>query len=502
MSKISHNVVPGAQVHPCQSAFESLINSGLSKMHADCHEKAKKHKITPSLVKNSYIEECIADGTYDELKAKVLEFLRLRKEGMDKSKVAEVKPPPSKVLYERVAGREVIDVGSGDGKRLIRYAKYFDSVTMVEVEDIPKVEGLPDHWESVKEIPTKELPIVSFNVLTQLDDKTVAVVTERDGIHICPKISSFEEVGLSKQVGDVYETTVGDKVFRERKVRSQGVSYGKFYMGLNTYEKSKFEFRLRGPVVVEPDKLMRSFVRLVNDPMMKHCSPKYDGTFLTLRANNGHFTLTDRSGKGRWGTVNTDHKMWLELERLRDRYILLRVCNYRDYRPFHALDQLEKFVRKKELYIGPVVVMAPESIDVRDITLKPPDGCDGYVFRRNEVDYVMNYGVSLDLLSSQKEEVSAYLRNIRGALEVKHVGDINNEGVHSVSVSEHYNGAFVCHWKRRYDKRDYDKQTTWRKKFQLLTVEKYLLGEQNEDLKAPEFEADSDDGDSDDELDY
>ena len=507
MSRVSHKVRDGSQKHPLHEAVKEFINKDLHKDHVEIHAAARDlGKKTPALINKEIIDFAKRNGNYDKIRAMVVAFLDKEKLAKKNRVLSNVRPPAAGEVYERVVAKKIVDVGSGDGKRLVRYREHFATVEMVDLVEHQVVEGVPSEWKQVKEFHATEEIVTSFNSMTQLDDVTFARVQECDGVHVVPHVTKLIEDGYSKRVdGEWCETKIGEMKFRERDVGvGDFLKLGEYYRGVVTYKERKLDFSVKGECKADM-RFRRDMVRMVRDVHEDHCTPKYDGTFVRLKSKDGKFVMSDRLGHGVWGIVEDRADMFLELEAVDDGYYLLRVLRFNGMRPPHSIGGLRRFVERCKPSVDGVNLKVPELMRVKDIPADPGENYDGVVFRVGEVDHVMNYGISLDLRPKTQQELTDFLINERAAKRVEHFG-CGAHSIYSVCVRERDDGVFQCYWKERFDKNIEDKMSSWKGKFKLLTVDRFRLANETEDevgmrfyMDPAEGESSDDDSDLDDE---
>lgn len=479
MSKTSHRVDNSGRKHPLHDAVKVFANGKLPEIHAQIHAAAKAMgKTTPSYINANIVDFAKKNGQYDEIRKMVCSFLAKEKEAKTRALVESVRPPRSTELYGRVAGGVIKDVGTGNGKRLVRFKERFASVEMIDpyVED--KVEGIPDFWPRVERFQACEEVVTSFNSATVVDNKTWEAMEQSDGLHVVPHVAAFVEKGLSVPVDGIFKTTIDGKVFNDvdRQV-GDFQKLGDFYRGYVTYAERSILFR--PTCKFKTNGVTRSpFVRMTTFVGGK-MSYKYDGTFVRLENRDGKFRMWDRVGRGVAGISDFKEDIVLEMEKMPECFRLLRVVRYRNYEPFHSVAALRKFVERKHPMVGNVVVLPPEELNV--IPPEPGEHYDGIVCRSGGVDYVANYGISLDLHPGQKDELECFLREEKCMAEILHYG-LGEDAIYSVSVRLKTGGEALCFWKIRVDKTKFDARHSWKSKFKCLTVENILEQlEDNED---------------------
>lgn len=451
----------------------------LYKIWCDVHQQARViGKKTPSLVDARIVDWAKQNGSYDQVKQLVGKFLAKEKLARDGVKQMSLAPPRSSELYERVSPKaKIVDVGCGDGKRLARYAGYFGDVLGVEKDHNKKpVLDWPKNWRiDYAEFVGTDRVITSFLSYTQFDPPLRLVVENHDGIHVLPNHDELRKLGVVKELTDGrVESDMGKEKFVEYDV---GISGGErlrsYYFGYNTYVERnvKFDIKARSKFSFTGCKY---FVRMQRDLFVDDFTPKYNGVFMELRVAKGKFIMKDSIGSGLWG--NTDAPdMVLHLEALKDKFVLLRVEKYRDLRPFHSLDMLEKFCSRVKFTLLNKNVVPPERIKNLCDWQKEFPSADGVVCRDGGMDYVMNCGIHLDLKPDKIDVLTTFMREKQGSKTVVHQGSLVDDVVYEVCCVQNDLGAALCVWKPRRDKLVEDDYKSWIKKFKLLTIEKYLL---------------------------
>lgn len=504
--RVSYVVNKSTRSHPLQAVMEGVVREGgaIRDIWKDVHKQAKQHKTTPTVFDaKAMMEYAKKAGHYDALLAMVKKF----KQGEDKSRLnyaqSDVRPPGSHCLYERVQpDTSIVDVGVGDGKRVARYQGYFGNVKGVDKVKKSMVADWPEDWQvEVRGMGPEPEVVTSFNLMGQLDEKERQVMCENDGIHIWAVQGTLECAGHVTVRGDVAEVDMIDAVFEEPVVKRELPYYpiGRYYGGTNTYRSRDINLLVKGKAAGQPAK--GKYVRLRHRPTVQRMTWKYDGVLLNLRNRNGRFKILGRDGKGYWGVSNEKDSFDLDLEQVGSEHYLLRVNDFRGFRPFHSLEMLRVFTKKVKIKLMGCEILAPGAADK---CTNEPVFADGFVYRDREIDFVVNWGVSLDLKGGRKDELDRYLLDRRCALSIEHSGWDPGFGMCSVMVREPDNGIFRIEWKQRYDKQQED--NNWDEKFSLMTVDKLrncpyglkgeqedyqdgliVIGEENE-IADPEYE--------------
>lgn len=479
--RTSHTVKPGALQHPLQKACEDLMRRSpeLHKIHVQVHAQARAMgKKTPALVNAELVAWAKKSGIYGRLAEMVGKFKDQEAEARDGVKQLTLAPPKSSELYERIEPKaDIVDVGVGDGKRLARYAGYFGSVRGVDVVKKELVPDWPKEWRvEVAAFGGSRLCVTSFLAYSQFTAEVRLNVELSDGIHVVPDHVALRKLGVVRDIeqGKI-ECNMGEYKFVEDDLGDvRGESLRTFYQGYNTYRQRKVTFEVQG----RSDKLKpngnRFFTRMQRDLFIDEFTPKYNGTYLELRVVDGKWVMKDNIGRGVIGKTNAPD-MLLHLESVEDRFVLLRVEKFRNYRPFHSLGMLEKFCARIEIELMGKIVQAPTVIkDLRNWKEEFPDA-DGVVCRSGGMDYVMNCGIHLDLCGESRDDLTRFLQEQQGAKSVIHDGTVNDVQVYEVCCKIRDDGSALCVWKRRTDKTTVDGFKFWAGKFKLLTIEKYLL---------------------------
>lgn len=444
------------------------------KVHSQARVIGKK---TPALVNAQVVDWAKDQGHYSKVKGMVQAFLSKEKLARDGVKQLSLQPPRASELYERVDPKaDIVDVGVGDGKRLVRFTGYFGNVKGYDIVRKKMVPEWPVNWivES-KLILTESTICTSFLVYAQLDFHTCQRVENCDGMHVVPYHPELRKLGVVKDLeNNMVECRMGESVFVERDLGDvQGERLRSFYVGINTYFEREISLKPEAKSIFDPV-MCKYFVRMRRDLFVDDFSPKYDGVFMELRVQSGKFIMKDSIGRGVWGRVEAPD-MILNLEMLVDRMVLLRVEKYRSFRPYHSLGMLEKFCARVRIKFNGKRVLPPERIkDLRKWREEFPTA-DGVVCRYGGMDYVMNCGIHLDLKLELEKDLVNFLQTKLGVKTVVHKGCRRAGAIHQVCVQVRDDGSAVCEWRERKDKNTIDVPASWSKKFKLLSIEKYLL---------------------------
>jgi len=294
----------------------------------------------------------------------------------------EMPPAPSpSIVYNRISsGRDVLDIGSGDCTKVSRCKKKKVIASDKFPRENPhmKVVQLDAEKDLVDFVETNNEPLVmSFNVLTQLDDLTQ--VSQVDGIHVYPDTSYIREQGVELQ-GD--HLVVGEHRDRIHPVLESGSPFVEGYKTISFFASQRLDYVPQGYVESRPFKFP---IRDAEYQLGYPSTPKYDGVCMLLTDDGNQAMIRTRNGRA---TVLSGGGLQLGvfLEKLPkhgppDCFVLLRVLSYRGFNPFHGLETLRRFTASVKMKIGGKPVVAP--LDPR-LAGKPTDGL---IFRFADVDY-------------------------------------------------------------------------------------------------------------------
>ena len=175
--------------------------------------------------------------------------------------------------------------------------------------------------------------------------------------------------------------------------------------------------------------------------------------------------LRTRNGKGHFVKSAFTDRMELHIEKVGDDLFLLRVENYKGMRVFHSVSLLEKFCRKVKVDIGGVRLKPPPRVS--DV-MNPPPWADGVVIRDDDVDYVFNYGVSLDVEKKHSAQLLEYMATERGISKVTVEGSWHDLTL--CQIFEFDDSRAVLRNSERLDKKRGDPPDCWNAKFSICKV--------------------------------
>jgi len=456
-NQVSHEVFTSGKQHPFTAMVGDMVNGGgeLRKMALHVRNMAKGLKVTPSLFDASLFEKLKSDGSEAAMKDMIRAMLK--KETL-KPVVHSVRPPPNRELYGRIDnGKKVLDVGSGDGKRLVRFEADLDLRTIDK--EVVKTQLTCVHVQGTfgRDCVMRKREIVTSFCSMSQNKKPFDWV---DGLHIVPNLVELVKSGLSVFCGEgFYETSIsknGEKItYNDYDHGLKGQSFG-HYIGLNTYEErsgvvllKRSESRAQSFGMVG----MRILTQGVMDSMDKEVpTVKYDGELANLKIVCGQAALTFRDGERHVG-VSDLPDMCLDLELLGDRVILIAVNKFNGFKPYHSIECLDLFTKRVKIRLkknGPLIEPP------RVLLEEEKRYAEGLVFRVGGKDLLISYEHSLDLIECDL----APLFKDTGLIPVMETSW--REGVNEYRVVEQ-EGHARLHWKKKRKKKIPDDVETVRR---------------------------------------
>jgi hypothetical protein len=350
----------------------------------------------------SYISHCLDKycGELDSLVSKFLDVSFIRPE--------PPVPPRPQELYGRVAGLSVLDIGSGDCRRLSKCQSRDKLATDKEPIENPhmKVAKLDASDEHLFYELSKGRIVTSFNSLTQVRFRDHFY--DVDGLHIVPDLNLFFSLGLSVFVDGCYLTIIGDKQYCEYLVEGDYLTEG--YLGVSTFAPLSVNFYPTNKV-----KKMKPFSNCLEDvdyPLNLCGTPKHDGVCMMLHVsprNKTSSVLKLRNGTSMLMECDQDMDLVLLLEKMPklgppEWFVLIRIVKYKGYSPFHGIVTLREFCSKVKIRFH---------YEDRTCLLFPPDFAkgisDGLIFRFGEKDYRFKPNLTVDVVS-----ISSLCRKLEG----------------------------------------------------------------------------------------
>lgn len=396
--------------------------------------KAKGLKVTPNLYDRNRLMAALQSE-----KQQFMQIMRsaTAKESFDVRRELP-RPPASRELYGRILVRKrVLDVGSGDGRRLVQLAARVDLETVDRVVT-QTILNVPHYTMDARDVPGTYDLYVSFNAVTE----TPELLNLGEGMHVYPDMEVFLKSGHSVQVGDQYRTVTQRAVYMDYLVDRPCVRLSG-YCGTNVYVDEHFEAEMG-----ESERLGLSFNAVGRrvegsdevDEFLDdgELTVKYDGELGLFVASQGVARLCFRDGsvmEGVWS--GRDVRMYLEI--LEDRIILLKLEYYDGWEPFHSLSLLEYFLKCKRLTINGTVVEPPERWQ------KGLAAVEGLVMRRENEDFLLTAYRTFDL------DGSADVKDVfEAAGSIRPEGELR-PGVNEYVLDRYDKGARLI-WKKERKK--------------------------------------------------
>jgi len=423
--------------HPYLPVMEELASEPMRQL---LHETLRyKKMLSPNLIDKSALHspEMLA------LKAQFMERMKKvlkEKKPTSLTKLVDPRPVNRRELYERLdTDAKVLDVGCGERKRL--RGLNVDVVTVDPAYDHAE----KHHKEEFRDSLEPERVVTSFNVLVQGVD-----CENRDGIHIIPNHPAMKEAGLAKETEDgKIEVKIGKDTWIDEEVKGPVQKITTHSVGLNTFQereiKIKFSTEARTAGTFSSTG-KRRYQRLLGTDEM---SLKMGGQLHLLEMDNGVARLTNRETEKAFTSLKTnfDDRFTALVELFNGNFYLLKIINYRKYRPFHSLGLLEKFCQRVKFKL---------QVLGRQYRLKPPIRCDirqailrnekhgdveGVVVRSRGEDYLLRFYPSMDLGGNAYRKLLKIWKNagIKNTLPEEPEG----EGIHEYEFGHCELGYFI-----------------------------------------------------------
>lgn len=381
---VSHVPVVSQTKHPFHQAMLELVNS--RPIFAVLAEQVRDRvvKITP----NSYDHVALMSSLDAGVLAKCKQAIKdaMSKERLTIEPRGPPRPPPNTFLYGRIQpNTKVVDVGGGDGKRLVNYHSP-DKVTIVDPAP-GNVSSAPKEQKPFTKDILPEQTVVSFNAMIQGD--LAKQLEDRDGIHVVPDHDKLIEDGVMQRDGD----QVSGHGYEDVYFKPRGETFGS-YRGCNTYARRDILFTIGefGPSGKAPLPLFGE--RAIKNIPDGEATVKYTGDFFRLRHDGLKAEARRRDG-ARAPCAAKGVACGFYLEYAAGHFRLLAVESYRNYRPFHSLCELENFLNRVRLviaYNGRVHrVLPPDRVGDDYDSLVREGLVEGKVFRRGGRDILVKH---------------------------------------------------------------------------------------------------------------
>jgi len=416
----SHVPCISAVEHPMQQMALLMIEK--RDVFVELAEKVrglvKEHGLmqTPTLYDHAKLLELLGEKELKYYRGHVAEVLK--QERSLKEVVREhPKAPYAATLYGRVEkDAPVLDVGSGDGKRLIQFE---GQLNLKAIDQQPQDFKADYPFEVTKfEEPVEEV-IVSFNSLT--NNLNIKPFEDSDGIHIIPDLKQLRADGYSgrasKNWNEVYATHVSnvkdgvkvDHLYLDYDPKDLvSIPIKNYYRAANTYKKRAINIsvlnRVEGVTVFK--KLKSRGKRVMHRPFcMQEKTWKMPGELYHFRKKRGKAFMMDRMGWVHLLACDFEYDFDFILESFQEEWYLLEIDNYRNYRPFHSLALLDYFLNRVQLSVNGKPVKLPLLAE-GDM----PPWAEGIVYRSDGFDQLYRLHQSFDVTNEGLIELQEVLK--------------------------------------------------------------------------------------------
>lgn len=396
MSRSDRSHVPyvSGRLHPFHTMAKEMVMQAPQLREIRDKVRALGGKMTPSLVDMARIRrELEKTGDLERLKNIVRGVLKKEPTELRGDNEMPAAPPSSELYGRLKVGSEFLDVGSGTGKRLIQFAGQFKPTTMDPVIAVTRIDA--PHIQQVFSEPVEQVT-TSFMVLCNNKDQTA--FAESDGIHVVPNVPALRTMGFGKTLPcGALETRVGSRTFRDYPCAIPATRVSPFYQGVNTYKRRRIKIGVGGYVgqTKEQKSIGTRVTRMPGVPT--DCSLKYRGYQWKVRKKNGKAVAISRSGAMYRVTCDFDYDLDLDYEMTISGPRLIRVNEYRCYKPFHSLAALHHFCERIELLVDGMLVRPPEEFDPKHPELLERGDVEGLVYREHGEDNLVRNHQAFDI---------------------------------------------------------------------------------------------------------
>jgi hypothetical protein len=455
--KASYVMSCGMTPHPIQKGMEEMISNQKVLQDMAQFVSANTEYFTSGVANWGEVMKKAKELYYEDFKRKVFDPVSLEYDRSQGDAPATMPtPPPANIVYGKVGqAAKILDIGSGDGKRLVRYEERFDAI-LTDVKkprkliSASKFEQLGAR-EALRKYPSRV--VTSFNLISQSSFSEHGSLSERVGLHLAPDVNTLHDLGYchGHKNGNVhiFKDARGVEypdIAVERERFDAVVPVNEFYnlycsFGIheNVYVQLKHRIKVEQnyPSVGERMKLLK-----FKDGVI---TPKYDGVQVTLMCRDGKAHLFLRNGEGFGGTCGRMHNMVLTFEYLRSAngnnvLVLLDVTNYLGIKFGGNLSVIEAFTGRK----GPSVIIGDAAVQIttpKKLSLASPssgviDGLkyDGLVLRQYENQYLVKNNKTVDLDYSTVIELQQYCKH--NDIKITITGPTQYTSEYEVSMEE------------------------------------------------------------------
>lgn len=378
--------------------------------------------------------------------------------------VPEMPPPPhATVVMERVSdGAKVTELGCGNNVDLLRkiaQEKDYTGIDLSIEEDLLEPNFTLKAGDAIELIRSTEDAVgevlISRNVLTQLEQKALEEVAQRDGVHVYPDIGELASCGIAQEQEDgTYTATSKDgEHFVDNLVDLPNLPIKSGYAAANTWKEEEIEVKfVAGAKVKGWVPQCQASEKFVTDDI----GYKMDGVAMQLSITEGRACLKQRNGDAIVGVTNFGGSCKIDLELVsKNGYTtsaaVTRVRKWRDFVPFHSGNCLRYFAKRKKFKIyvpheKPFEVFGPP-----DAFKDPPAlgknefSYDGFIMRERERDYYTKFDWTVDI--SNPEGLKDYLEEMQIDVSFKEM----KEGLWEYEVHEIQEGVYQFFPTRKRD---------------------------------------------------
>lgn len=344
-------------------------------------------------------------------------------------------PPRTNDLYGRFGrGCDIVDIGSGDGKKLRKYSGHL-KITCVDPNLSAEVGVFKNNFKMTicdfllgSEYAGPETLFSSVMVLCQLKPPDIERVLEHDGLHIVPDHVTLLGIGAAENSGDKILVRAPSRDFYDEPTNFTGLPIRVGYLMVTSFKPRSINIALQGESSIvdykpEIDASPIPYDKINTDDV----SYKMDGVPWEIELNDGDAYMVNRAGQQFIGSSNFMHYACLHVEELQSCFTLIRIVMFRGYVPPHALDVLEAFAEKVKIEINGKPICAPPRWkldhrvlyrDANGIDTYFNEKTDGIISRENGKDGYCKYMWTVDMLPDQFAILTTELTKIGLMLEV------------------------------------------------------------------------------------
>jgi len=431
---VSHLPFITNELHPLHATALHALKNRAELRRMALLVKKEVGMITPGLANvRALAAKLKASGQEAKIKDLIRRMVQKERGGLVE---AEFVSPGPGALYGRVRGSDVVDVGSGTGKKMVQFVGRFASLKCYEPRVKPEV---PDWAVIVRaryEGNKEEGLLLSFNVLNQNE-----TVWPWDGFHIVPDLPLWARKGLSAECGGHYVTPYQGGELVEYHHQIPGREFGG-YRGVNVYEEETIKLCLAprlftSGAIVHP----LGYHSRVQEFDPGECSVKLDGEKYEVFVDGIALRARARDGTYYKGKMmrnkGAKFRMKLVIEVCDSGNYLLEVSDYRGFRPYHSLPALAYFCERKHLEFAGKPVHAPPPFDPGKVH---PE-FEGVVWRVDGGDVLLRAVKSFDVDEANYNIIPKFLNSM--SIRARALEPWNRQGIWEVLIMREERDAWV-----------------------------------------------------------